>query len=90
MYYVWNGVIRSCYCIIPLTNSLLHFAEEVEIFLDQTAYSIFESEITITVTLNLSDVYHQDIAVSVVVSELSGEYRGAMTVLIHIYVGCGR
>ena len=66
---------RSCYCIIPLTNSLLHFAEEVEIFLDQTAYSIFENETIVTVTLSLSDDYRQDIAVTVAVGELAGGYR---------------
>ena len=65
-------MFRSCYCIILMTNLLLHFAEEVEIFLDQTAYSIFENEINVTVTLRLSDVYRQDIAVSVTVGELAG------------------
>ena len=69
-----NWLCRSCYCIAPLTDSLPHFAEEVEIFLDQTAYSIFENETTVTVTLRLSDVYRQDIAVSLVGGELAGGY----------------
>ena len=69
-----NWLCRSCYCITPLTDSLPHFAEEVEIFLDQTAYSIFENETTVTVTLRLSDVYRQDIAVSLVGGELAGGY----------------
>ena len=68
-------IVRSCYSIILHINSFLHFAEEVEIFLDQTAYSISENEIWVTVTLNLSDAYRQDIAVSVVVGELAGEYE---------------
>ena len=50
-------------------------AEEVDIFLDQTAYSIFENELTVTVTLRLSDAYREDIAVSVVVGEVTGGYR---------------
>ena len=48
------------------------FAEDVEVFFDQTAYSIFENQLGITVSLRLSDTYREDIVVNVAVGELQG------------------
>ena len=45
----------------------------VAIFLDRMAYSIFENEQVVTVTLTLNDTYHEDIVVDVAVGELQGE-----------------
>ena len=50
----------------------------MEILLDQTAYSIFENETIVTVTLRLSNTYREDIAVNVAVGELAGGYAYAM------------
>ena len=48
------------------------FTENVEIIFEQTAYSIFENQQVVTVTLGLSDAYHEDIVVDVTVDELQG------------------
>ena len=44
----------------------------VAISLDRSAYSIFENEQVVTVTLTLNDTYREDIVVSVAVGELLG------------------
>ena len=46
----------------------------VAISLDRTAYSIFENEQVVTVTLTLNDTYQDDIVVNVAVGELLGGY----------------
>ena len=46
----------------------------MEIFFDQTAYSIFENAGMVTVTVKLSDTYNEDIVVNVAVGELKGRY----------------
>ena len=53
------------------TSSLL-IAVPVVISLDRTAYSIFENEQVVTVTLTLNDTYLEDIVVDVTVGELLG------------------
>ena len=45
----------------------------VAISLDRRAYSIFENEQVVTVTLRMNDTYHADIVVNVAVGELLGE-----------------
>ena len=44
----------------------------VAISLDRRAYSIFENEQVVTVTLRLNDTYREDIVVNVAVGELLG------------------
>ena len=44
----------------------------VAISLNETAYSIFENEQVVTVTLTLNDTYREDIVVNVTVGELLG------------------
>ena len=46
--------------------------EVVAISLDRMAYSIFENEQVVTVTLTLNDTYHEDVVVDVAVGELLG------------------
>ena len=46
--------------------------EVVAISLDRTAYSIFENEQVVTVTLRLNDTYRANIVVNVAVGELQG------------------
>ena len=44
----------------------------VAISLDRTAYSIFENEQVVTVTLTLNGTYREDLVVNVAVGELLG------------------
>ena len=55
-----------------MSTSSLFIAAVVAIFLDRTAYSIFENEQVVTVTLTLNDTYREDIVVNVAVGELLG------------------
>ena len=55
-----------------MSTSSLFIAAVVAIFLDRTAYSIFENEQVVTVTLTLNDTYREDIEVNVAVGELLG------------------
>ncbi len=57
---------------LVMSTSSLFIAEVVAISLDSTAYSIFENEQVVTVTLTLNDTYREDIVVNVTVGELLG------------------
>ena len=75
--YACSSKLGSPHIVLAMYyNSLLciNFAENVEIFFDQTAYSIFENPRVVTVTVKLSDTYNEDIVVNVAVGELEGRY----------------
>ena len=62
------------YCTgLHLPCGSFYIVAVVAISLDRTAYSIFENEQVVTVTLRLNDTYRQDIEVNVAVDELQGE-----------------
>ena len=61
---------------------VIHFIEDVQIFFDQTAYSITENQQVVTVILRLSDTYREDIVVDVAISELQSAYTRGLAVCI--------
>ena len=57
---------------LVMSTSSLCIIEVVAISLNRTAYSIFENEQVVTVTLSLNDTYSEDIVVDVAVGQLQG------------------